>query len=383
MKRISYSRQSIDESDVQAVAETLKCDLLTQGSQITTFEEALKRYLNVDDVVVVSSGTAALHLSYLALNLRGTTVFTSPVTFAATANMLHSVGANVRFVDVDPKTGLMDVNNLEQVLKETAGDKSISKRAIVPVSLQGIPVNLPAIDNLAQYYGVSVVEDAAHSLGGEYVHDQQVYKSASCSHSDLAVLSFHPLKSICCAEGGAIATRDPDLAHTVRLLRNHGLMRQENSYLRTQKLWGYNYRMTDLQAALGVSQLKRLPFFLSKRKAIANRYYECFQGEPYCHFLTPTPKVLGSAYHLFVVHFESKEMRDAAYIFLQSHGIETHVHYVPLYKMELYKQWLGEFSLPGAEKYYQGCLSIPIYPDLSEEDQDYVLEILAKFCNQL
>ncbi|MDR2396641.1 MAG: DegT/DnrJ/EryC1/StrS aminotransferase family protein [Puniceicoccales bacterium] len=382
MKHIAYSRQSIDESDIQAVAETLKSDLLIQGSQITAFEEALKRYLNVSDVVVVSSGTAALHLSYLALDLGGTTVFTSPVTFAATANMLHAVGANIRFIDVDPQTGLMDVDNLEQVLKKTSSHKS-TKMAIVPVSLQGIPINLPAIDNLAQYYGASIVEDAAHSLGGEYVCDQQVYKSASCSHSDLAVLSFHPLKSICCAEGGAVATRDPGLANTVRLLRNHGLMRQENSYLRTQKLWGYNYHMTDLQAALGVSQLKRLPFFLSKRKAIANRYYECLQGEPYCHFLTPTPKVLGSAYHLFVVHFRSKEVRDAAYIFLQSYGIETHVHYVPLYKMELYKQWLGEFSLPGAESYYQGCLSIPIYPDFSEEDQDYVLEILAKFCNQL
>ncbi|MDR0647660.1 MAG: DegT/DnrJ/EryC1/StrS family aminotransferase [Puniceicoccales bacterium] len=382
MKHISYSHQSIDESDIQAVAETLKGDLLTQGSQITTFEEALKRYLNVRDVVVVSSGTAALHLSYLALDLEGATVFTSPVTFAATANMLHAVGANIHFVDVDPQTGLMDVNNLEQMLKATSGNKP-TKMAIVPVSLQGIPINLPAIDNLAQYYGASIVEDAAHSLGGEYVHDQQVYKSASCSHSDLAVLSFHPLKSICCAEGGAVATRDPDLAHAIRLLRNHGLVRQENSYLRTQQLWGYNYRMTDLQAALGVSQLKRLPFFLSKRKAIANRYHERLQGEPYCNFLTPTPKVLGSAYHLFVVHFSNQEMRDAAYIFLQSYGIETHVHYVPLYKMELYKQWLGEFSLPGAEKYYQGCLSIPIYPDFSEEDQDYVLEILAKFCNQL
>ncbi|MDR2769557.1 MAG: DegT/DnrJ/EryC1/StrS family aminotransferase [Puniceicoccales bacterium] len=382
MKHIAYSHQSIDESDIQAVAETLKGDLLTQGSQITAFEEALKRYLNVSDVVVVSSGTSALHLSYLALDLGGATVFTSPITFAATANMLHAVGANIRFVDVDPQTGLMDVNNLEQVLKKTSRNAS-TKMAIVPVSLQGIPVNLPAINNLAQYYGVSIVEDAAHSLGGEYVHDQQVYKSASCSHSDLAVLSFHPLKSICCAEGGAVATRDPDLANTIRLLRNHGLVRQENSYLRTQKLWGYNYRMTDLQAALGVSQLKRLPFFLSKRKAIANRYHERLQGEPYCHFLTPTPKVLGNAYHLFVVHFENQEMRDAAYIFLQSYGIETHVHYVPLYKMELYRQWLGEFSLPGAEKYYQGCLSIPIYPDFSEEDQDYVLEILAKFCNQL
>lgn len=380
MKNIPYSRQSIDDSDIQAVVETLKGDFLTQGPQITAFEEALKRYLNVSEVIVVSNGTSALHLSYLALDLKDAVVFTSPITFAATSNMLHAVGAQVQFVDVDPQTGLMDVESLKENLQALHTSKRL---AIVPISLQGISADLPAIHDLAKQYNASVVEDASHSLGAEYTVQNNTYKSASCAHSDLATLSFHPLKSICCAEGGAVTCNDAALAQKVRLLRNHGLAKQDNSYARTQLYWGYNYRMTDLQAALGISQLKRLPFFLSRRKSIANRYYERLSEEPYCHFIKASPMVAGSAHHLFVIHFNDEKARDFAYHFLHDNGIETQVHYQPLYQFDLYKQWLSEMHLPGVEQYYRGCLSIPIYPKLSENDQDYILDILAKCCNQL
>lgn len=379
MKHISYSKQCIDSSDIQAVCETLQSDFLTQGPQITAFEEALKRYLNVPDVVVVSNGTAALHLSYLALDLTDTTVFTAPITFAATSNMLHAVGAKIHFVDVDPLTGLMDPKALEEALKTV----SFKKACIVPISMQGNPANLPAIQALAKQYNATVVEDAAHSLGAEYSFEGKNYKSASCQHSDLATLSFHPLKTICCGEGGAVTARDPEMANRVRLLRNHGLARQPNTFKRQQLYWGFNYRMTDIQAALGVSQLKRITYFVNKRKMVAQRYFERLAQEPFCKYLTATPHVPGSSHHLFCIHFRDEKMRDFAYEFLQKNGIETQVHYMPLYHYELYKNLVGNVSLPGAEAYYRGCLSIPIYPHLSQENQDYVLEVLEKCCNHL
>lgn len=380
MRYIPYSKQTIDNTDICAVTETLTSSLLTQGPQIAAFEEELKHYLKVNDVVLVSNGTSALHLSYLALDLQGATVFTTPITFAATANMLQLIGATIRFVDVDPLTGIMSVEALHEALES---EKTFSKKAIVPVSLQGIPANLPAIQELAQKHQAYVIEDAAHSLGGEYDFNNKTYKSASCAHTHLATLSFHPLKTICCAEGGAITTNDQNLAQKIRLLRNHGLKTIPNSYLRKQCYWGYNYRMTDLQAALGISQLKRISNFLEKRHSLAYRYATTLTQKPYKDHITITPLYDKSAYHLFVIHFQNIEKRDFAYHFLKQHGIETQVHYVPLYKFELYRKILGEISLPGAEMYYQGCLSIPIYPNLTQDDQDYVLDILKQCCQQL
>lgn len=380
MKRIPYSQQTIDDSDTQAVLEVLHSDFLTQGPQITAFEEALKRYLNVKHAIVVSNGTTALHLSYLALDLKDTLVFTTPITFAATSNMLHAVGAKIHFVDVDPLTGIMDTQALETAL---AAAPEAEKKAIVTVSLQGIPADLPALQELGKKYNARVLEDAAHSLGGEYVHHNATYKSASCAHTDMATLSFHPLKTICCGEGGAVTTQDDAYAEKVRLLRNHGLRSLPDSYMREQCFWGYNTRMTDLQAALGVSQLKRISFFLGKRRSIAHRYAEILATEPYKQHIRITPLHVGSAYHLFVIHFADATKRDFAYHYLKASGIETQVHYMPLYKFQLYREWLKAPDLPGAEAYFAGCLSIPIYPNLTVENQDYVLEALAKCCQKL
>lgn len=378
--KIPYSKQSIDETDIQAVSEVLRSPFLSQGPQVTAFEEALKRYLDVEDAVVVSNGTAALHLSYLALGVKNIRVFTSPITFVATANMAIAAGAEVTFVDVNPNTGLMDIGTLEQTLAKYASEKS--KKVIVPVTLNGAVPDLVAIKELADRYQAAVIEDAAHSLGAEYMDGKEKLKSASCQHTEMAILSFHPVKSICCAEGGAVITKNKAYGETVRLLRNHGLVRRTGTYLRDQAAIGWNYRLTDLQCALGVSQLKRLPFFINKRRALAKRYREKLAQDPYNQFLAPISEIFGNAYHLFVIHFLKNEWRESAYTFLQTKGIETQVHYPPLYRLQEYEKRLGTIRLPGAEAYFKGCLSIPLYPELTEAEQDYVLETLAECCNK-
>ena len=352
-KHISYSRQTIDDSDIQAVTEVLKSDFLSQGPSIRAFEAALRDYLNVKHAIVCSNGTSALHLSYLASELEGATVFTTPITFAATSNMLHAVGAKIRFVDVDPVTGIMDTDALKEALEAKS---SSSKKAIVPVSLQGITADLPVIHELAKKYRATVIEDAAHSFGGTYIFGGETYKSASCVHTDLATLSFHPLKTITCGEGGAVTTNDDKLAERVRLFLNHGLQSQPNTYVRKQKVWGYNDRLSELQAALGLSQLKRIDTFVEKRRAIARSYLECLSKEPYASHLTCVPYHEGSSYHLFVVHFKDRKKRDFAYRKLKENGVETGVHYLPLYEYQGYRELLGNLSLPGADTYARGCL---------------------------
>ena len=379
-KHISYSRQTIDDSDIQAVTEVLKSDFLSQGPKIREFETALRDYLNVKHAIVCSNGTSALHLSYLASELEGAMVFTTPITFAATSNMLHAVGAKIRFVDVDPVTGIMDTDALKEALE---AESSSSKKAIVPVSLQGIAADLPVIYELAKKYRATVIEDAAHSFGGTYICERKTCKSASCVHTDLATLSFHPLKTITCGEGGAVITNNDKLAERVRLFLNHGLQSQPNTYVRKQKVWGYNDRMSELQAALGLSQLKRIDTFVEKRRAIARSYLECLSKEPYASHLTCVPYHEGSSYHLFVVHFKDRKKRDFAYRKLKENGVETGIHYLPLYEYQGYRELLGNLSLPGADTYARGCLSLPIYPNLSRDEQAYVLDKLAAVCQNL
>ena len=379
-KHIPYSRQTIDDSDIQAVTDVLKSDFLSQGPKIREFETALRDYLNVKHAIVCSNGTSALHLSYLASELQGATVFTTPITFAATSNMLHAVDATIRFVDVDPVTGIMDTEALKEALE---AEPVSSKKAIVPVSLQGIAANLPVIHELAKKHRATVIEDAAHSLGGTYIREGKTYKSASCMHTDLATLSFHPLKTITCGEGGAVLTNDDTFAERVRLFLNHGLQSQPNTYVLEQKVWGYNYRMSELHAALGLSQLRRIDTFVEKRRAVARYYLERLSNEPYASHLTCVPYHKGSSYHLFVVHFEDRQKRDFAYRKLKENGIETAVRYLPLYEYKGYRELFGELSLPGADAYARGCLSLPIYPNLSQDAQAYILDTLAAVCQNL
>jgi dTDP-4-amino-4,6-dideoxygalactose transaminase len=375
-KMIPYSKPSIDETDVRAVSEVLRSQFLTQGPQVSEFERVLGRYLEVENVVVVANGTAALHLAYVALGTSGARVLTSPITFSSTANMALAAGADVGFVDVDPVTGLMSPEALERSLRMYASEER--SKIVVPVSLNGQVPDLPAIRRLADTCGAVVLEDAAHSLGGEYRVDGRTCKSASCQHTDGAILSFHPLKSICCAEGGAVVMARKETEATVRLLRHHGLTRLPGTYYREQEALGWNYRLTDLQCALGISQLKRLPHFLDRRRALAKRYREALAHDPLNRFLSPIDEGFGHAHHLFVVHFGENKWRESAYTFLREKNIETMVHYPPVYRLRVYEKRLGAMRLPGAEAYYRGCLSLPLYVDMTEAEQDYVLEALTE-----
>lgn len=384
---IPYARQWIDEDDIAAVTAALRADFLTQGPTIAEFEAALATATGARHAVAVSSGTAALHLSALALGLGpGRTGLTSPITFAASANCFLYAGAEAAFVDVDAHSGLMAPAALDAELtrRSAAGGKP---GVVVAVSLAGRAADLPALAKVCARHAWTLVEDAAHSFGATYRDDGSVYRSASCAHTQAAILSFHPVKHICTGEGGAVLTNDDALAAHVRRLRTHGIERPapeknpagEGAWFYEQVELGYHYRLTDLQAALGLSQLRKLPRFLERRRTLARRYAEILAGEPFARILRAPVFDGEHAYHLYVVHFRSPEDRRAAYEHLAAAEIRAQVHYIPVYRHPYYRERYGEQPLPGAEAFYSGCLSLPLFPAMTDAEQDRVIAALADF----
>lgn len=385
MERLPYSRQALDEDDIAAVTAVLRGDYVTQGPAIPAFEAALAKATGACEAVACSSGTAALHLAYASLGLQpGEATLLPAVTFAATASAALYCGAESVFADVDPLTGLSTVEHFEEARRraEAAG---LRVRLAAPVSLAGRVPDLPALARWACAHDVLLVEDAAHSLGAQGVSaDGTAFASAACEHTVAAVLSFHPVKHICTGEGGAVLLREPKIAETARLLRSHGVRRAtegegQPAWFQEQVRLGFPYRLTDIQAALGQSQLRKLPAFLERRRALAARYRERLAREPLKDFLCLPPEDPGHGYHLFVVHFADASTRDRAHAFLAEGGIGTQVHYHPLHRHAFHASRTGTLSLPGAEHYASTCLSLPLYPHLSYEDQDRVVERLAAF----
>ncbi len=391
MKSITYGRQFIDQEDIEAVVNALQSDFLTQGPAIKDFEDAFARYVGSKYAVAVSNGTAALHLCALALNVKpGDKVITTPITFVASANCVAYCGGEVIFADIDRESYLLDINSVRAILE---ADTTNQIKGIIPVNFAGRVVDLEAFRKLADEFGCWIIEDACHSPGGYFIDsNEKKHRAGSGEYADLAIFSFHPVKHIATGEGGMITTNDESLYNSLLQLRTHGITRNTEVflnqpeeiggiesqypgwYMEMQSL-GYNYRLTDFQAALGTSQLKKAEAGISRRLEIAQAYYDALKD---CEFITGQSGVVeGHAYHLYVIEVKN---RLGLYNYLKQNGIYAQIHYIPAHLMPYYKQFgWKQGDLPQAESYYEGCLSLPMYPTLTEEEQEFVIDMIIKF----
>jgi UDP-4-amino-4,6-dideoxy-N-acetyl-beta-L-altrosamine transaminase len=381
---IPYGRQEISEADIKAVVAVLRSDWLTQGPAVPAFENSVAGYCGAKHAVAVNSGTSALHLACLALGVGpGDRVWTSAITFAASANCALYCGAQAEFVDIDPRTYNMSVGALAAKL-EQAKRAGVLPKAVIPVHLCGQPCDLAAIRELSRQYGFRIIEDASHAIGARYRGEPV----GNCAHSDIAVFSFHPVKVITTAEGGMAVTNDAALAKRMRLLRTHGITRDaedivheaDGPWYYEQIELGFNYRMTDVQAALGSSQLVRLDERVAARNRLAARYDTLLADLP---VVTPWQHPDGvSARHLYVVRLKLKEMRRShreVFEAMRRAGIGVNLHYIPVYRQPYYaKLGASGDGCAEAERYYAEALTLPLYPGLTEAQQDRVVRALRE-----
>jgi UDP-4-amino-4,6-dideoxy-N-acetyl-beta-L-altrosamine transaminase len=392
---IPYGRQHITDEDIAAVIKTLRSDHLTQGPAIKQFEEDFASYIGCRYAVAVSNGTAALHIAAMALGVNEeSNIITTPITFAASANCIEYCRGNVWFADIDPHTYTIDFTKVEDLVRSKPEGFF---KGIIPVDFAGHAVDLEKLRTLADKYGLWILEDACHAPGAYFIDNcNEKQYSGNGKFADLSVFSFHPVKHIATGEGGMITTNNDALYQKLLLYRTHGITRNQSSFVNSKSFaigdesseisewpgWymemqelGYNYRLTDFQAALGISQLKRADNGLNKRRAIAKKYSESFSGHSWLK--GQSGYVDGHAYHLYVIEVQN---RLGLYNYLKTKNIYTQVHYIPTHLMPYYRD-LGwkEGDMPVAEKYYTQCLSLPMYPTLSIEEQEYVINQIKTF----
>ena len=390
MSVIPYGKQFIDKEDIDAVVKVLKSDFLTQGPKIEEFETEFAKYVGSKFAVAVSNGTAALHLCNLALGVKpGDRVITTPITFAASANSVRYVGGEVCFIDINPENYLLDLDKLEFHLKSHPEGYF---KGIIPVNFAGRVIDLERLHRIAKKHQLWIIEDGCHSPGGFFNCQNGIKQySGNSVFSDLTIFSFHPVKHIACGEGGMITTNDKNLYHKLLKLRTHGITKVSKDFINTDfkevetegfPNWymemhdlGYNYRLSDINAALGISQLKKAKNGIKRRRKIASKYYNFFKNKKY--ILNQSGLIDGHAYHLYIIEIQK---RYELYNFLRQNKIFTQVHYIPCHLMPYYRNlgWkVGD--VPNAENYYSNCLSLPMYPSMKDEEIDFVLERIEYF----
>lgn len=380
---IPYGRQEITQSDIDEVVSVLKSDFITQGPQVPAFERMIAEKVGAKYAVASSSATSALHLACRALNVQvGDVVWTSPITFVASANCALYCGAEVDFVDIDRSTCNMCVSTLELKLEKA---KKIGRlpKVVIPVHFGGQSCDMARIKQLSEVYGFSVIEDASHAIGAQY-------KGASvgcCLYSDITIFSFHPVKIITTGEGGMALTNETYLADTMRILSSHGITRNpeemdcepDGPWYYQQVALGFNYRMTDIQAALGISQAKRLSDYVRRRNELADIYDQSFRSLP----VTPVGRSSDSysAFHLYVIRIGrdlGQDARKLIYDYLQKENIRVNVHYIPVHLQPWYRQFgFTKTMFPEAERYYEEAISLPMFPTLSDDEQQRVIQAVA------
>ncbi|MDR6786130.1 UDP-4-amino-4,6-dideoxy-N-acetyl-beta-L-altrosamine transaminase [Pedobacter africanus] len=391
-KVIPYGKQNITEEDIKVVIETLTSDFLTQGPKILEFEQKFAEYIGCKYAVAVANGTAALHLCALALDVKeGDKVITTPITFAASANCVRYCGGEVVFSDIDPETYLLDIEKVRGLL---AASPRGTYKGIIPVDFAGRAIDLEAFRKLADEYDLWLIEDACHAPGGTFKDSKGVDQNCGNGNfADLAIFSFHPVKHIASGEGGMITTNDPDLYSKLMQLRTHGITKDDGQYINSasfaagtesnkypnwymeMQLLGYNYRLTDFQAALGISQLKRAGEGLLKRKEIARKYESAFADKQFVKGQSGV--IRGHAYHLYIIEVED---RLGLYNYLRENQIFAQIHYIPCHLMPYYRQFgWKEGDFPNAENYYKHCISLPMYPTLTDGEQEHVIKLINDY----
>ena len=380
MKRIPYGRQWVDSSDIREVIKVLKSDWLTQGPKIKEFEDALCKYKGAKYAVAVSSGTAALHIACLAANIkRGDEVITSPITFVASANSILYCGGVPVFADIQRDTVNIDPEEIKKRI-------SPNTRAIIPVHFAGHPCDLEEIKKIAEKYNLSVIEDAAHAIGAKYKES----KIGSCKYSDMTVFSFHPVKHITTGEGGAVLTNRKDLYQRLLLFRNHGITREREKIAKFDGPWyyemqtlGFNYRITDLQCALGINQLEKLEKFIERRRELVTIYNKGLSKVD--KIILPVERTYArSSWHLYYIRVKDTSKKRLIFEELQKSNIGVQVHYIPVHLQPYYQKNLGcrVGDYPKAEDYYQSTITLPLYPKMMNSEIKYIINILKGYDNK-
>lgn len=391
---LRYGRQSIEQDDIDAVVAVLKSDFLTTGPAVAAFESALAEKAGAREAIACSSGTSALHMMAMVLDLSADdTVVVPSMTFMGTASAMRLTGAEVIFSDVNPDTGLMEAGHLEDALKRAGSRRA---KVAIPVHLNGWACDMAALAAVAEKHGVTLLEDAAHAIGTTVNENGKAVPVGACSQSQMTIFSFHPVKTVTSAEGGAVTTNDSAQAARLRRLRSHGITHKPEEFVDRAAAfdtkgdpnpWYHemhepapNYRLSDVHCALGLSQLRKLDRFVARRRALADRYDRALAS--LAPAIRPVPRITGCepGLHLYAVLIDFKALGlDRATVVqrLRDQGVGAQVHYIPVHRQPYYRRRYGELNLPGADAYYARELSLPLYPDMSDNDVDRVVEALA------